>query len=317
VIHTEESVAAERERVLRRPPAGAAPPVLAVFTAEVADGFAEDFARRVRDVLAAALEPACTAEFDDRDLPTDGFPEWFTAEPPEAVRTAYAARGAGSPWRLQDWIHRFDPDYDSRGWEFWDIVPVGPSRVRVWVDSWGESFFGSLDLLWLLYTAGAAHVEGPEVRGAGAWVRDLSSVAPTHTYKRRVGPWGLIARIRLDVRPVDVVPGGARRIDDARVWWVPPPGLVPEDEEWMRFGLGLVAGRLDALRYGADAVLVRVPLWELPMLADHQAEVAAAAVIECLEHAYGICGVGVGVTFDRERNRYRFAWGEQGGAAGG
>jgi hypothetical protein len=85
----------------------------------------------------------------------------------------------------------------------------------------------------------------------------------------------------------------------------------------MRFGLGLVAGRLDALRYGADAVLVRVPLWELPMLADHQAEVAAAAVIECLEHAYGICGVGVGVTFDRERNRYRFAWGEQGGAAGG
>jgi hypothetical protein len=41
------------------------------------------------------------------------------------------------------------------GWEFWDVTPVGPARVHVWVDSWGESFFGSLDLLWLLYTAGA------------------------------------------------------------------------------------------------------------------------------------------------------------------
>ncbi|WP_019983808.1 MULTISPECIES: hypothetical protein [unclassified Streptomyces] len=73
---------------------------------------------------------------------------------------------------MQEWLHRFDPDEGSRGWEFWDAVPAGPARVHVWVDSWGESFFGSLDLLWLLYAAGAAHVEGPEIRKAVIWASE-------------------------------------------------------------------------------------------------------------------------------------------------
>ncbi|MET7457361.1 hypothetical protein ABZT03_36960 [Streptomyces sp. NPDC005574] len=184
MIHSEESVAAELDRVRRRPAIESAPPVLAAFTVDVREGTSEAYALRVRRVLSAALHLACTAEFDDEDLPTDEFPEWFTTAsvrdgevPSEEFvrhgRTAYADRSGGGPWSLQNWIYRFDPDEDSRGWEFWDIVGVGPSRLRVWVDSWGESFFGSLELLWLLYAAGATHVEGPEVLKAETWASEV------------------------------------------------------------------------------------------------------------------------------------------------
>ncbi|QIJ62396.1 hypothetical protein [Streptomyces sp. JB150] len=184
MIHSEESVAAELDRVRQRPPAEAAPPVLAAFTVEVAVGSPEEYAQRVRHVLTAALRLACTAEFDDEDLPADDFPDWFTTvsardgEPTETFsqegRTAYGNASGGNPWSLQTWIYRFDPEDDSRGWEFWDVTAVGPSRVRVWVDSWGESFFGSLELLWLLYTAGAARVDGPEIHKAGTWSSEVS-----------------------------------------------------------------------------------------------------------------------------------------------
>lgn len=163
-------------------PAESAPPVLAAFTVDVAEGSPAAYAQRVRHVLSAALHLAGTAEFDDEDLPADEFPDWFTAisardgethqEFARDGRTAYTNRSGGNPWSLQNWIYRFDPDEDSRGWEFWDVVPVGPSQVHVWVDSWGESFFGSLDLLWLLYTAGAAHAEGPENRKASMWASE-------------------------------------------------------------------------------------------------------------------------------------------------
>lgn len=188
MIHSEESVAAERDRVRRRPDVESAPPVLAVYTVDVAEGSTEEYAQRVRDVLSAVLQLACTAEFGDDDLPVDDFPDWFTEistrdsenrdgeTPQEFTREGRAAfltkSGKENSWSLQNWIYRFDPDEESRGWEFWDVTPVGPVRVHVWVDSWGESFFGSLDLLWLLYTAGASHVEGPEIHKAGTWASE-------------------------------------------------------------------------------------------------------------------------------------------------
>jgi hypothetical protein len=52
MIHSERSVAAELERVRERP---AAPPAPAAFGVDVAEGSAEAYARRVRDVLSAAL----------------------------------------------------------------------------------------------------------------------------------------------------------------------------------------------------------------------------------------------------------------------
>ncbi|MEV5317308.1 hypothetical protein AB0K92_06450 [Streptomyces sp. NPDC052687] len=168
-MHDLASVTAELGRVRRRPAVESAPPVLAEFTVEVAEGFAAGYPGRVRQVLLAALELARTAEFGDEDLPTDGLPDWFVAA---TDNTAYRRHSGGGPWSPQGWLHRFDPDDDSRGWEFWDVVPVGASQVRVWVDSWGESFFGSLELLWLLYTAGGTHVEGPGVHAASAWARE-------------------------------------------------------------------------------------------------------------------------------------------------
>ncbi|MER6343905.1 hypothetical protein ACWC10_01150 [Streptomyces sp. NPDC001595] len=178
MLHDLDSVTAELERVRRHPPAGSAPPVLASFGVDVADGSAEEYTERVRAVLSAALRLACAADFDEEDLPAGVFPEWFRSvcaadraaeqEFARNGRIAYTRRGGGEPWSLRNWIHRFDPDEESRGWEFWDAEPVGASRVRVRVDSWGESFFGSLELLWLLYTAGAAHVEGPLVTSGRA-----------------------------------------------------------------------------------------------------------------------------------------------------
>ncbi|MET9170113.1 hypothetical protein AB0N77_04985 [Streptomyces misionensis] len=183
MIHSEESVAAELDRVQQPPVADSAPPVLAVFTVDVAEGSSGTYAERVRHVLSAALHLACTAEFDDRDLPVDEFPDWFKSvcspngeELKQFARNgcaAYRDRSGGQPWSLQNWIYRFDPDDDSRAWEFWDAIPVGPAQVRVWVDSWGEPFFGSLELLWLLYTAGALHIDGPEIRKAAVWASEV------------------------------------------------------------------------------------------------------------------------------------------------
>lgn len=184
MIHSEESIAAELGRVRQRPAIESAPPVLAVFVIDVAEAQSAAYVRRVRHVLSEVLQLACTAEFDDEDLPTEDFPDWFTAVCArsgaahqgfaEQGRAAYLDRSGGTAWSLQNWIYRFDPDEDSRGWEFWDAVPVGPTRVHVWVDSWGESFFGSLDLMWLLYTAGASRIEGPEVRKASAWASEAA-----------------------------------------------------------------------------------------------------------------------------------------------
>ncbi|MYX40699.1 hypothetical protein GTW59_06320 [Streptomyces sp. SID89] len=133
-------------------------------------------------------------------------------------------------------------------------------------------------------------------------------MASTHLYKRRIGPWGLGARVTVDVRAVDESPCEACSVEGALVRWVPPRGLALADARWMAFGFGLVAGQLGAVGGGERAVLVRVDGWDVPVPTDYQEEVAAAAVIECLQQGFGIRGVDIGLSFDRERNRYGFIW---------
>ncbi|MFG2506626.1 hypothetical protein ACGFOW_14105 [Streptomyces rubiginosohelvolus] len=188
MMHTGDSVAAELLRVRERRPVGqrpgadAAPPALSLFVIDVS-GDAAAYVERLRSVLAPAVRLGCTADFEQESLPVDEVPGWFAEvcsgpgpgggsggeeRAPRfarAGREAYAEHtGGGGPWDLQDWLYRFDPDEDSRGWEWWDATVAGPSRVHVRVDSWGEPSFGCQDLLWAVFTAGAVRVEGPMVQ---------------------------------------------------------------------------------------------------------------------------------------------------------
>jgi hypothetical protein len=183
MMHSAESMAAEYERLRHRSGAGAAPPVLGEFTVDVPDDPA-DYVARLRSVVSAAVGRGATADFEEGSLPTDDVPVWFadisdgveSRAPDHAKRgrDAYTEHTGGRPWTLQNWLYRFHPDEDSRGWQWWDVTSAGQSRVRIWVDCWGESFFGCQELLWAAYTAGARHVEGPLVRRADAWVAEAA-----------------------------------------------------------------------------------------------------------------------------------------------
>ncbi|MFI1223789.1 MULTISPECIES: hypothetical protein [unclassified Streptomyces] len=142
-----------------------------------------EYERRLRSVISPAVRLGGTADFEQESLPVGDVPDWFAAvssqKPERAPQFARAGReryaehtGGGRPWELLDWLYRFDPDEDSRGWEWWDATQVGASRVHVWVDSWGESFFGCQDLLWTAYTAGAVRVDGPGVQQSVVWSAD-------------------------------------------------------------------------------------------------------------------------------------------------
>lgn len=204
MMHTRESLAAELRLLQDRPSAGGgagagagagahagadagthagartAPPVLSLFAVDVSgDGAA--YEQRLRSVMSAAVRIGGSAESEQESLPVDGVPDWFVAacsggEERAAPQFARAGRdrymehtGGGRPWELRDWLHRFGPDEDSRGWAWWDATRVGPSRVHIWVDTWGESFFGCQDLLWAAHVAGAVRVDGPTVHRSGVW----------------------------------------------------------------------------------------------------------------------------------------------------
>jgi hypothetical protein len=81
----------------------------------------------------------------------------------------------GEGWELQEWLFQFDPDSEFRGWAWWDLTQTGVGRVRIWVDTWGESFFACNELRRLAYTAGADEVSGPILVRASDWI---SVVAP-------------------------------------------------------------------------------------------------------------------------------------------
>lgn len=179
MMHNSDSLAAEFQRLQDCPGAESAPPVLALFVVDVS-GDAAEYEQRLRSALAPAVRLGGTADFEQESLPVDDVPVWFAAvssgneeRAPRFARTGHGGyvehMGGGGPWELQDWLYRFDPDEDSRGWEWWDATPAGPSRVHIWVDSWGESFFGCQELLWAAYAAGAVLVNGPALQKSTVW----------------------------------------------------------------------------------------------------------------------------------------------------
>ncbi|MEU1486907.1 hypothetical protein [Streptomyces sp. NPDC005752] len=179
MMHTSGSLTVELHRLRDRPGAESAPPVLSRFVVHTY-GDAAEYEQRLRSVLMPALRLGGTADFEQESLPVDDVPDWFGVigsedeeRAPQFARTGrdgYVEHMEESrPWELQDWLYRFDPDEDSRGWEWWDATQAGPSRVHIWVDSWGESFFGCRELLWAAYAAGAARVDGPTLQKSAVW----------------------------------------------------------------------------------------------------------------------------------------------------
>ncbi|MEB8337409.1 hypothetical protein [Streptomyces endophyticus] len=164
--------------------------MLSRFDVQV-DGSPAVYVERLRSVLQVALELAGTAEFDDSDLPEENLPAWFRAigsggseEAPEFSLTGmrcYLELKGAAEWDVQEWLYRFDPEEDSRGWAWWDATCEGPSQVRIWVDAWGESFFGCDELRWLAFTAGATSVKGPELSRTEVWAASSGGGIPGKT----------------------------------------------------------------------------------------------------------------------------------------
>lgn len=184
MIHGIEGLAQERVRVSVRPAADSETPVLAYFELEVI-GSASAYASRLRDTLAAVYELAMQEDMDAEEVPVQAVPVWFVNVCRGGIvhesfaiegREAYIARTGGDPWDLQDWLSRFHPELEARGWAFWDVTrsPGIDGRLLLWVDAWGESFFAWEELRWLTHVCGASSVEGPRLAKSEVWAREVS-----------------------------------------------------------------------------------------------------------------------------------------------
>ncbi|MEU1331239.1 hypothetical protein [Streptomyces sp. NPDC005865] len=182
MFHEISDIEREKLRLSRRPGLQDAPPILCVFDVRNAVPF-DVYRSRVRAVLDAALGLAISEPFEDEDLPVDGVPDWFASVSGggSGAGTDFARHGAeryvagsgNDPWELQEWLYEFDPESETRGWAWWDLTSPGEGSARVWVDSWGESFFACDELRWLVLVAGAEEVRGPELVPASAWIEAI------------------------------------------------------------------------------------------------------------------------------------------------
>ncbi|MGV9625571.1 hypothetical protein [Streptomyces sp. NPDC003487] len=179
MMHEIEDIEQERSRLSRSPAPAEPPPVLCAFDVRTECPVAE-FDGRLRSVLDPALRLAISEPFDGEDLPVEGVPQWFAAAcghdtslplPGFAERgvARYGAHVGGGPWELQEWLYQFDPESEFRGWAWWDLTRPGDHEARIWVDTWGESFFACDELRWLAYVAGAAEVQGPILTRSSDW----------------------------------------------------------------------------------------------------------------------------------------------------
>ncbi|MEU3983948.1 hypothetical protein AB0F77_28360 [Streptomyces sp. NPDC026672] len=184
MLHEIEGVEQEFARVSGRPEIDPDVPVLAHVTV-TPNGDPQVYADRLRQVFAAVFALAAEADFDEGDVPVGMIPDWFVQVCgggdvevfASEGRARYTERTGDGPWELQDWLSRFDPELEARGWAFWDLTRSADDRGRLnlWLDTWGEPFFSWEELRWLLYTCGARSVADPVVSGSDAWARERSA----------------------------------------------------------------------------------------------------------------------------------------------
>ncbi len=184
MLHEIEGVEQERARVSERPDSAAGIPVLTCV--EVApSGDPQVCSDRLRDVLAAVFGLAVRADFDEDEIPVDTLPGWFVdvcdaSATTDALavegREKYRERTGAGPWKVQDWLSRFDPELEARGWAFWDLTrsPDDSGRLRIWLDTWGEPFFSWEDVRWLAHVCGADSVADPVVARSEQWAGERS-----------------------------------------------------------------------------------------------------------------------------------------------
>ncbi|MGW7089009.1 hypothetical protein ACWGH2_36695 [Streptomyces sp. NPDC054871] len=178
MMHELEDIERERSRIAKPPSPRDTPPVLCFFDV-MPTLRADDYAAHLRPVLDAALSLALSEGFDT-DLPVESIPQWFATvssslseEVPEFARRGrerYVSAFQGGPWRLQEWLYEFDPESETRGWAWWDLTRSAEGRIRIWVDTWGESFFACDELRWVALVAGADEVSGPHIVSAETYL---------------------------------------------------------------------------------------------------------------------------------------------------
>ncbi|MDQ0714050.1 hypothetical protein QFZ55_003502 [Streptomyces luteogriseus] len=184
MMHEIEDIEQERDRLSHPPAPEDVPPVLCAFDVRTSCPIT-DVRLRIRSVLEPALHLAVSHPFEGEDLPVDALPDWFVAasgggsEPvPEFVargRERYAAAVGQGPWDVQEWLYQFDPESEFRGWSWWDLTRSGGREGRLWVDTWGESFFACDELRWLAYVSGAEEVSGPVLVRSSDWTAAVTS----------------------------------------------------------------------------------------------------------------------------------------------
>lgn len=137
----------------------------------------EQYARRLRELVASALEIARVADFDEGDVPLRPLPGWFLeltdGEPDggspdhSGKRNYLTSREGAAPWDVEEWVYCFDPGL--RAWSWWDLTDDGRGGLAVWVDTKGEAHIPCEELWWAVYAAGADAVEPLVLEDATRW----------------------------------------------------------------------------------------------------------------------------------------------------
>ncbi|MFV2110455.1 MULTISPECIES: hypothetical protein [unclassified Micromonospora] len=144
-----------------------------------------DYAERLRSVVAAGVDAARTADFEQsEDISVEALPPWFQVLSTEGQldvrndevgiegRRQYLAHRESRPWSWQDWIYCFEPGL--RAWSWWDLTVREDGRLSLWVDTKGEAHVPCEELWWSAYVSGALTIDSMMLESADVWAGQAS-----------------------------------------------------------------------------------------------------------------------------------------------
>ncbi|MFG2815083.1 hypothetical protein [Streptomyces sp. NPDC048410] len=116
---------------------------------------------------------------------------------------------------------------------------------------------------------------------------------------------GLAADLTAEWSPLGAYRGFSLQVE-RQIHLAPPAGIHWRDATWLSFGLAAHAE--DLMRRHPGGLVVRVTELTCP-LAHFRPEVAALAIDSWIRGEFGVPDRGFRVSFDRDADDYRFAWG--------